>query len=136
AQLPSPRRLDRRDQLTALSFAEIVVRALHLGGLALAPGSFAPEPTSEASVWRVLVSMLGLAAPVAFAAWLWRRYRTPESFAAAIAMAVAFAVLCMAAMGYSGDSAPLLRGYYVAAPFVWIALSLVAATIAGLVLGA
>ncbi|MFO0617303.1 MAG: hypothetical protein U0414_32200 [Polyangiaceae bacterium] len=109
-------------------------RALQLLLLTLAPTVGAPEPGTPGALIGVIALVYLLAAP-AVSALLYRNLRTLESLAAAIGWAVTSVVLVVVASVFRGESAPLLRGYYLAAPFVWISLALTAASLGGRYLG-
>ena len=119
----------------AVEIGESIVRAAKLFALVIVPESLSPEPSPSPGAWPVVLSLTVLVLPIVLAVLLRRRTRTPEALAAAIAWPIAVAVLFLTAVLYSGSKAPLLRGYPLAAPFVWGALALTMATLLGHLLG-
>lgn len=117
-----------------MSVLEPIFRAAYLGALTLAPTLLSPEPSAVGPAVEAL-ALAALAAPIALAAWLRRAAETLEATAAAALWIVTAIVLVLVARSHDGASAPLLRGYYVAAPFVWISLATTAAAAAGHFLG-
>lgn len=111
----------------------MLARAGHLLGLAVAPGLLSPEPLGDPSGLDVLLGALALVGPLLIAFALYRRYPMLEGKLAAGAWVLTSIAL------YFGTSppphTPLLSSYYMTAPFVWTALALTAATLAGEHLG-
>ncbi len=117
-----------------MSALELLARAGHLFALAVAPRLPSPEPLRPGDTLDVALGALALlGGPLAAAAMAWR-IPTREAWAAVAAWVVASAGLV-----YGASSAPphttLLASYYVAAPLLWLALSLTAATLGGRYLG-
>ena len=114
--------------------ADLVWRAAHLGALTLVPTLLTPEPEHAGGALGVAGTIV-LAAPVALSIWLRRAAQSLESSVAAVAWVVTAAALVIIASAHTGEGAPLLRGYYAAAPFVFVSLALSAASLAGHFLG-
>lgn len=115
-------------------FFDITARAAHLAGLSLAPTLLSPEP-AHASVGPGLLGLLVLALPIVLSFSLRRAAQTLESTVALGAWALTAVVLLVVAHAHTGEGAPLLGGYYTAAPFVFLSLALSGASLAGHFLG-
>lgn len=102
-------------------------------GLVITPQLLSPEPLGEPSGMDVVLGALALVGPLVIAFALFRRYPMLEGKLAAGAWVLASGAL------YFGTSpaphTPLLSSYYTTAPFVWLALALTAAALAGEHLG-
>lgn len=110
--------------------AELFNRVVQLWFLVFAPRIPAPEPTSAGTGADVLVGLLLLLGPIAIAGWLVRRYETREAKGALAMWVLAAMALLFEARWTQTAGKPVLRGYYLAAPFVWAALGLTLATLA------
>ncbi len=119
----------------SIGFLETIARAGYLEALAISPRWLAPEPVAPPSPLLVAAGGAALVLPVALGAFLRRRVATIEATAAAVAWPATAIAAIVAARVWSGADAPLLRGYYVAAPFVWLSIALTFATVAGRYLG-
>ncbi len=117
-----------------MSIAELAFRAAYLGLETLAPSLVSPEP-APATTLQTVSSVAALVLPTGLALWLRRAAQSLESTFALVAWPVATVMLFVAAGTHAGADAPLMRGYYMAAPFVWIALAITAAAAAGHFLG-
>jgi Flp pilus assembly protein TadD len=111
----------------------LLARAGHLLGLVIAPGALSPEPLGEPSGLDVALGALALVGPLLLAFALFRRYPLLEGKIAAGVWVLASAALYFGAT--PAPHMPLLSSYYSTAPFVWAALALTAATLAGEHLG-
>lgn len=117
-----------------LSVSSQLARAGHLFALVLAPRLPSPEPIGDPGTLDVALGLLAVAVPPVAAVALARRYDVLEGKLAAAAWLLASGALLYAA-GNVPPHVPLLGSYYSAAPFVWLALALTAATLAGQHLG-
>lgn len=115
--------------------AELFNRVVQLWFLVFAPRVPAPEPTAAGTGADVLVGLLLLLGPIAFAIWLVRRFETREAKGAVAFWVLAAVALLLEARWTQSAGKPVLRGYYLAAPFVWSALGLTLATLAAQYLG-
>ncbi|MBL9020760.1 MAG: tetratricopeptide repeat protein [Myxococcales bacterium] len=117
-----------------MSASSALARAGHLFALVLAPRVPSPEPLGDPDAIAVAQGLAVVVIPPVLAIWMARYYDVLEGKLAAAAW-----VLASAALVYGAQSAPthspLLGSYYTAAPFVWVALALTAATLAGQHLG-
>ncbi len=117
-----------------MSVAELAFRAVYLGLQTLAPSLVSPEPASRTTL-QTVSAVAALVLPTGLALWLRRAAQTLESAFALAAWPLATVMLFVAAGSHTGADAPLLRGYYMAAPLVWVALAITAAAAAGHFLG-
>jgi tetratricopeptide (TPR) repeat protein len=109
------------------ALAGILVRAVHLLALALAPSGLSPEPALPAALRASALGaglVLGcwLALPVVAA----RRLRSRAATAGAVLLWVAALTAVGAASHFAGELAPLARGIPYVAPPLWAALALLA----------
>ena len=117
-----------------MAVTSVLARAGQLFALVLAPRLPSPEPLGAPGTLDVALGLLAVVAPPALAVWMMRRYDVLESKLAAAAWLFASGSLIYSAQSVPTHS-PLLGSYYTAAPFVWLALALTAATLAGQHLG-
>jgi Flp pilus assembly protein TadD len=117
-----------------LTFTTLLARAGHLLALVLVPQLPSPEPLGDATTAGILLGVLAVFLPPAVAIWMARSY---GSFESKVAVGAWILASCALLYGASGPMThvPLLASYYTTAPFVWIALAMTAATLAGQHLG-
>lgn len=113
---------------------ELLARATYLFALVLAPRLPSPDPT-ELDAALALLGVVLLALPVALSWWFVRSYGALEAKAALALWVLADLAILYEAHATNARGAPLLAGYYFAAPIVWIALATLSATLAGQYLG-
>ncbi|NUO52678.1 MAG: tetratricopeptide repeat protein [Polyangiaceae bacterium] len=111
----------------------MLARAGHLLGLVFAPRLLSPEPLGDPSGLDVALGALALLGPLVIAVVLLRRYPLLEAKIAAGVWVLASIALYIGAD--PPPHTPLLASYYTTAPFVWTALALTAAALAGEHLG-
>jgi Flp pilus assembly protein TadD len=116
-----------------LGSAEYLLRALHLLALALFPGLLSPEPVPPSGA---MLPLEGLGALVLLglllygAARLRARVASRAARAGAVLVWIAVAASLVAALVYSHERAPLLRGLPIVAGPVWAAVIALAAGMA------
>jgi tetratricopeptide (TPR) repeat protein len=114
--------------------AEHLLRAFHVFVLALAPTSFSPEPRPPERgallPWLITTTLL-LALALYAVVRLALRTRSRAARAAAALMWIAVAAALFVALVYSGDQAPLLRGFPIVAVPLWASGAAAAAALAG-----
>jgi Flp pilus assembly protein TadD len=113
---------------------EVLSRVAHLFALLFAPRGLSPDPPSGSVDFAILGAFILLAGP-AIGVYLVRQWDVLEAKIALGLWVCADIALVATAIGTGSRGAPLLSGFYVAAPFVWSALAATAATLAGQYLG-
>ena len=113
---------------------EVLSRVAHLFALLFAPRLLSPDPAAGGIDFAVVGALILIAGP-AVGVVLVRQWDVLEAKLALGLWLCADLALIGTAMGTSSRGAPLLSGYYIAAPFVWSALAATMATLAGQYLG-
>jgi len=108
----------------------LLARAGHLFALVLAPKLPSPEPLGDAGALEIALGAAAVSIGPIIGIAMVRRYGALEAKVTAAAWFLSSVALLYGA-SETITHATLLSSYYTAAPFVWLALALTAATLAG-----